>query len=247
MFVPSSRDHILLDVDLKGADAQVVAWEADDEDLKSAFKAGLNIHHKNGCDMWEDAFEKLPQETYEYKRSYKQIKVGVHATNYIGSAKTLAVSLGWTIGFSEQFQAKWFRLHPKIRHWHQRIEREIAVDRRVRNAFGFHRVYFGRIEGVLPQGLAWIPQSTIALTCNRGLIKVRKQLDWVNVFMQTHDSGLLEIPKSRLSDILQIRDLLHNPIPYPDPLTVPWELKLSDKSYGDCKPYEWEDAATLRY
>ena len=36
--------YTIVDADLAGADAQVVAWEAGDEKLKSAFSAGAAIH-----------------------------------------------------------------------------------------------------------------------------------------------------------------------------------------------------------
>ena len=36
--------YVMYEADLKGADAQVVAWEAEDDDLKAAFRAGVDIH-----------------------------------------------------------------------------------------------------------------------------------------------------------------------------------------------------------
>ena len=63
LFVPDP-DYIIIDVDLERADAQVVAWEADDEELKQMFREGVDIHEENsrtiGC-------------------SRQQAKVGVHA------------------------------------------------------------------------------------------------------------------------------------------------------------------------
>ncbi len=56
LFIPDSG-HFIASVDLSGADAQVVAWEAEDEDLKAAFRAGIPIHQKNAEDMFGPAPE----------------------------------------------------------------------------------------------------------------------------------------------------------------------------------------------
>ena len=53
LFLPDP-DHVMFECDLKGADAQVVAWEADDEDLKAAFRAGIDVHSKNAKDIFDD-------------------------------------------------------------------------------------------------------------------------------------------------------------------------------------------------
>lgn len=52
--------YAIYEADLAGADAQVVAWEAEDDDLKSAFRAGLDVHSKNAEDMWGTEFTRLP-------------------------------------------------------------------------------------------------------------------------------------------------------------------------------------------
>ena len=52
-FIPDPG-MIIAECDLSGADAQVVAWEAGDEELKTAFRQGLKIHIKNCRDMFPD-------------------------------------------------------------------------------------------------------------------------------------------------------------------------------------------------
>ena len=46
IFIPDPG-YLIGEVDLSGAEAQVVAWAAGDEDLKKAFRAGINVHIKN--------------------------------------------------------------------------------------------------------------------------------------------------------------------------------------------------------
>lgn len=247
LFIPDPG-YVIIDCDLKGADAQVVAWEAEDEDLKDAFRRGLNVHEKNATDMWGERYTSLPPGSHERKHSYKQIKSGVHGTNYAGSARTLAISLGWSVSFAQDFQRKWFRLHPNIsKIWHESVRRSLETESCVRNKFGFHRYFFDRIDTIFPEALAWGPQSTVALTCFRGALQVRDRLAWVQILLQNHDSLVMQIPRKRVPDLLLVRDALLNPVPYEDPLTIPWSLSISPKSWGDVKGMEWEKAITLKF
>lgn len=245
LFIPDPG-YVIVDCDLKGADAQVVAWEADDEDLKTAFRAGLNVHHKNGCDM-DPNFSTLETKSYEYKRQYKRLKSGVHGTNYGASSKTIATTLGWTIRYASDFQSKWFNLHPKIKtHFHGGVRNSLDRTRAVRNKFGFDITYFDRIDSIFPEALAWIPQSTVALTCFRGALQVRERLPWVQILLQVHDSLVFQVPTVRVRDLLLVREALLNPVPYDDPLVIPWEVSLSPVSWGHCAKMKWEEAIDLR-
>ena len=51
LFIPDPG-HFIAEADLSSAEAQVVAWEAGDQDLMEAFKAGLNVHIKNARDVF---------------------------------------------------------------------------------------------------------------------------------------------------------------------------------------------------
>lgn len=246
LFIPDPG-YLIADCDLAGADAQVVAWEAEDEDLKDAFRKGLKVHVKNATDVWGDKFSKLDPKTPAYERLYHEIKTGVHATNYLSSARNLAITLGWTIQQAEAFQRRWLGLHPGIRNvFHKRIKDELERSRSVTNAFGFRIIYFDRIESVFSEAVAWKPQSTVAITCNRGALQVREALPWVQILLQVHDSLVLQFPKKKLCDVELIQRHLLNPVPYKDPLVIQWGLAVSAKSWGDCEKVDWQKARELR-
>lgn len=236
-FVPDPG-MIIADVDLSGADAQVVAWEAEDEDLKAAFRRGLKVHAENAKLM----FEGLAGSDGKKEPYYSQCKQGVHATNYGASARTIAATLGWTVHRADGFQQKWFGAHPGIKSWHERIEKQLYETRSVSNRFGYRIVYFDRVAGLLPEALAWIPQSTVALNCILGALNLDEQLPWCEILLQVHDSLVLQFPVSRLPQITEIRELLHITTPYDDPLEIPWSLSLSRTSWGDCQSISWEEA-----
>jgi len=232
--VPSDPNNVFLDVDLKGADAQVVAWDANDEDLKAAFRAGLDVHTKNAEDL--TTIRPITDFVrFKFKRR-------VHATNYGGSAYVLAATNGSTLAEEERFQDNWFGLHPAIKDWQNRTQHAIDASGEVRNAFGYRIKYFGRPQDLLKEALAWIGQSTTAITCERGGLQVQRNVPWiVSMRMQVHDSWLIEIPQERLDDRHIIKKHLEVVVPYDDPLIIPWDLKVSGKSWGHCQSLGWEN------
>ncbi len=240
LFIPDPG-YVICDADLSGADAQVVAWEADDEDLKDAFRKGLKLHVKNATDMWGDKYTNA--SSVDQAKMYRGVKVGVHLTNYGGSARTLAITQGWTIVEGKRFQKDWFALHPGILTWHDRVSESLASpSRSVSNKFGFHFPFFDRISNCFTEALAVVPQSTVATSCFLGALQVGEALSWVQLLLQVHDSLVFQIPKSRVPDLPLVRKHLLNEVPYDDPLIIPWDLAISDRSWGDCKKIEWENA-----
>lgn len=242
MFIPD-KGKVILDADLAGADAQVVAWEADDESLKAAFRAGISVHLKNGEDMFGDRFTRALGHHKDPGTPkgvmYDALKRSVHLTNYLGTpfAMNLNPNIRWPIHECKSFQERWFRLHPGVREWHKRVEHSIYSSRSVRNRFGYRIVYFDRIDSVLSQAVAWGPQSTVAEVCFRGALQLQR-LPWVEILLQVHDSVVFQIPFHRAGDATSldlIRSHLTVPVPYPDPLVISWGIASSEKSWGDCK------------
>jgi hypothetical protein len=244
MFIPDPG-KVIVDADLSGADAQVVAWEADDAALKAAFRAGKSVHLMNGEDLIGAEFTSATGHHKDMGtpkgRMYDQLKRFVHATNYLGQARTLHLNpaVGWPLHLCEHRQRRWLdELHPGIRDWHKRIEHSIYTTRSVRNQFGYRIIYFDRIDTVLPQGVAWGPQSTVAEVCFRGALQLRHNVPWVELLLQVHDSIVFQIPTHRAGNASTLdlfRRHLEIPVPYPDPLVIQWGIAESEKSWGDCK------------
>ena len=241
MFIPDPG-MVIVDADLAGADAQVVAWEADDADLKAAFRRGESVHLKNGEAMFGDRFTKAVGHHKDpgtpKGRLYDALKRAVHATNYLGSAHTLHLNpaVRWPLHECVAFQERWFKLHPGVRQWHERIKHSVYSSRSVRNQFGYRIIYFDRVESVLSQAVAWGPQSTVAEVCFRGALQLRK-LPGVEILLQVHDSVVFQIPirKHEPGFMKQVEDHLMNPVPYADPLIIKWGIAASPKSWGECK------------
>lgn len=225
----------MIDADLERADAQVVAWEADDEELKQIFREGQDIHTENAKAIFKhtDAgWLGLPNDLKKSQRH--KAKGGVHAVNYDVKARTLAIHLGITVAEAEDFITRWFDAHPNILKWHKRTRRQINTTRQVTNAFGYRMYFFDRLETLLPRALAWIPQSTVALVTNKGLINIYENLrEEVQLLLQVHDSLVMEVLIENVTEVAnKIQKEMEIVIPYDDPLTIPVGLTASPKSWG---------------
>lgn len=240
--------YTIIDADLAGADAQVVAAEAEDFLLLKAFREGLDVHAMNAEMVLGRKYVEAPGDAKhgEKKRLRQQTKVAVHGTNYGAAARTIASTLGWTTHEAEIFQRTWFSLHPGIREWHRRVKDSLATTRSVANRFGNRIIYYDRVDALLPEALAWIPQSTVALTTFYGAKAIddtlnarTEQVEWL---MQVHDSLVFQIRTDAVARLLpQVEQLLRVPIPYSPPLVIPWGIATSTRNWHDCTP--WRKAA----
>lgn len=250
LFIPDPG-HAIFDVDLDRADLQVVVWEADDADLKRQLKLGVDLHIMNG--MLLEGMEPPPEDelieshpNYEehkvrYKKPRQLAKAFVHGTNYGGKARTMAVVTGKTIREVEILQHRWFSLHPGIKAWHERTQHQLETRRYVENAFGYRRFYFDRIEHLLPEALAWVPQSTVAVVTSTGIANLDENIPECEVFLQVHDSIVFQLPTHIYRSLLpKVREQLLVPIPYDDPLIIPVGAKMSTQSLGQCEAIAWE-------
>jgi len=230
LFVPDPH-QTLLDIDLKGADARVVAWEADDNDLKGAFNAGLDIHRLNAATIWPQA----PASAMEGPKGLRQrAKTAVHAVNYGCKPRTLMDHISCSLHEAEAFTRRWFLLHPNIAEWHRRVEHQVRARGSVTNRWGYTMRYFDRPDNLLPKALAWIGQSTTAIACNKMLVAIARELPLVEILLQTHDSVTIQVPTACVPDMVpRLQELCTVQVPYSDPLLMPCEIKLSTDSWGE--------------
>lgn len=246
-FLITDPGYVQFEADLKGADAQVVAWEMDDEDLKAAFRAGVDIHEHNAEAMWGHEFTKLPIGSHARNHKRQECKHTVHGIHYGCTPRTTAIQRGWTVHEADRFHQRWLRLHPGVEVYHNRVRANLAKDRTIYNRFGFRRVFFKRIDDSFTEAVAWIPQSTVAINTYYGALQLEKKywphhqergyfpdgISFEGLILQTHDSINFQFPENKTPSASDIRAALAVPIPYEDTLTIPWDLKWSGKSWGD--------------
>jgi len=245
LFIPDPN-YTFFDMDLDRADLQVVVWESGEEELKAALRLGVDMHLLNAYtlagrelpDLAElvEGHPRYPDHRIPYKKERQLAKSFIHGTNYGGGARTMAIAAGVTVHQADRFQKIYFGKYPGLKAWHERVEKQLTTKRFVQNAFGYRRYYFDRTDGLLPEALAWIPQSTVANVINRAWVNIYEQAPEIQILLQVHDSLAGQFPTStHAASLGKLRDLSRIVIPYPDPLIIPTGVKVSNKSWGACE------------
>lgn len=234
------------DMDLDRADLQVVAWEANDPLLKEALKKGVDIHLLNVfaidnvdppdlAELVEGHPRYLDHRTpRKHKREFS--KVFAHATDYLGKSKTVAAHTGRTVHEIDRAQKNYFDRYPGIKLWQDRVITQVRKHRFVENRLGYRWYIFDRIDdSLMPEAVAWIPQSTVGNVINRIWLNMWDKIPEVQVLLQVHDSLAGQIPIHRLPLLLpKIKEYAQITVPYDDPLIIPVGIKTSEISWGDC-------------
>lgn len=217
LFVPDPG-FTFFDMDLDRADAQVVAWEADDAELKAIMREGADLHEENAKALGIGR---------------QLAKSWVHGTNYGGGPRTMAVTCGLTVHKAEQMQARWFQAHPGIKRWHERTQAQVNAKGFVSNIFGYRWYLFDRLN--LPDALAWQPQSVVGRVINTAWQRIHAEAPEIQVLLQVHDSLAGQFPTHLKSQtLIALHKLAQVTIPYPDPLVIPVGIKTSEVSWGAC-------------
>jgi DNA polymerase I-like protein with 3'-5' exonuclease and polymerase domains/uracil-DNA glycosylase len=251
IFVPDPG-YVWIELDLQRADLFVVVYEADDKELKRIMHLGADIHLANSFTLTgkplpplEELIEDAPGYA-EHRKPMKLIrefaKVWCHGTNYGGQPPTMAKNTGRSIEECQWAQSIWFKAHPGIPRWQNEVRDQAIARRFVANKLGYRWYIFDRVDSVIPEAIAWGPQSTVSVVINRIWMALFQRAPWIQVLIQVHDALCMQVPMQRLSEALPIiRECAKVVIPYPDPLVIPHSLWLSPHSWGcacdECKDF----------
>src|ERR1700752_21439 len=242
IFVPDSG-YTWFDLDLERADLFVVCWEADDEQLKAAMRLGTDIHLLNAyvitgkepppLEELVETYPKYPDHRGRMKLTREFAKIFCHGTNYGGQPATMSSHTGRTRAEIERAQRIWFGAHPGIKKWHDRVRDQVVQRRYIDNRFGYRWFIFDRVDSIIPEAIAWIPQSTVSIVINRIWTNIYQNLPEVQIAMQVHDSLPGQMPTPRVNELLpKLREQSQILIPYDDPLIIPVSIKTSEVSWG---------------
>lgn len=226
-FVPDPG-YTIVEADLQRAETQVVAWEADEPELKKIFQSGTDVHTENARLIYGDPVDyyrrdRLKRCIYAIQNGAKPPKIGELLNDRAKGVK---------------FYNYWTGRFPKIKTWHGKLEFEIQTRRCVSNIWGYKLHWFDRIgESIIGDVVPWITQSTIAITINKGAVALNENLpDEVELLLQVHDALLFQVRTERFKLLLpEIRKHLSIVVPYPDPLIIPVTMKSSEVSWGDAE------------
>lgn len=265
MYAPDTG-YDQFDQDLDRADLQVMAWDADEPLLKEALKKKVDLHLLNvyildakeppPLEELVETHPKYPDHRGPRKTKREFAKIFCHATDYLGKARTVAAHTGRTVHETERAQNIYLSTYKGIYTWQQRIIAQVTKHRFVENKFGYRWYIFDRIDDqVMPEAVAWIPQSTVSIVINRIWMNIFQgclEGDWdlsvehmmhllhnppsgIEVQLQVHDSLVGQYPSHMKAHcIAELRRLSHVVVPYDDPLIIPTGIGTSSVTWGDC-------------
>ena len=220
MFV-ADEGKILIEADKKQGENRILAYLAEEDKMKEAFKQGVDIHSFNARNIFGVREPSKVQRLYAKKRT--------HGWDY---------GLGARTNEEREAKAKYFRAYPKIELWQKRIVEEVNKKRVLTNPFGRRRVFFARKGPQLWQeAYAFLPQSTLVDDVNRSMIQIFYAAEpKLQLLHQGHDSLLFQIFQSQLEWAI---DIIKQNFEIPflcggDILTIPVEIK-TGLNWGEMK------------
>ena len=232
IFIPDPG-YVLVEADQPRAEAQIVAAESGDKELRAIFQGGIDVHTENAVFVFG------PQPSDKYTAWYRRdrLKRCIYAIQNGGSAKKCGELLKNDI-LGQKFYDYWTGRFPSIPKWHSKLEFDIKMRRCLENVWGFKLPWLDRTDGnILGEAVPWITQSTIGITLDHAYIAVDEL--GIEVLLQVHDSLLMQVRAAELDAALPaIQSAMSIPIPYDPPLVIVPGLAVSERSWGDVVPWE---------
>lgn len=245
LYVPDPG-FTFFDLDLDRADLHVFVWEIGDEDYRKILKMGVDAHllhvylldgkEPPPLDELVETHPKYPDHRGPRKHLREFSKVFCHATDYYGQARTVAAATGRSVHETDTAQKKYLQIHPGIKPYWERLQSQVTKHGFVANKYGYRWYIFDRRDQVLPDAIAWIPQSTVGVTINKIWKGFYDTIPEVQTLLQVHDSLAGQFPTHLKQTVLtRMRECAKVTIPYDDPLIIPVGIETSEISWGDCK------------
>lgn len=257
MFIPR-KDHLFIAVDLKQAESWIVAYSADEPNMKESLLHG-DIH----LDTAANALYKVDRTTVTKQMRYAG-KQNNHANSYgMSDFRRMQVfnqnSDKWpymvvTLQQSKEFGKAWHDYYFRIRqNWWPQVQEDLQ-DRITINPYGRWRQYFERYgDELFKQAYANHPQSTISdhfkgaihpeLNIKGGLLEVynkfMKNNGPLRLVNEAHDSFLGEAPSSQAKDILlECIKLIQRPLVINnETFTIPCDAEIGDR-WGELEEFK---------
>jgi len=228
LFLPDDG-KVFINADLSQAEARVVAYLAGEERLIRIFEDGGDIHRRNAAVVFRKGEEEV---TAEERQLAKRV---IHASNYGMGPRTFAKTAGISEAEAKKLLNQYFATYPRIKVWHMAIQSKLRSSRVLTTPLGRRRIFFNRWgESVWKEGLAFIPQSTVADIVNKALVCLHSK--GVELLLQVHDSVLVQCednPEVVERTIRTLRECMSVPVEINGRfLTIPVDFKVG---------YNWEE------
>jgi DNA polymerase-1 len=249
-FVKPPPGFVLVEADLKFAEALLLAWLANDVETIKAVLSGADIYRWHGSRM----LGKPPEEiTKEERDMIKPVVLGcgyglgpnhmhelmAYKEKLLPDGRIIDVPTGITPAKTKQLRDLFFSSCPAIGVYQGSVRTEIRKTRVISTAFDRHRLFLGRMGNELfRKGYAQRPQSMCVDYMNRAMVRVEMRLpEPAELVLQIHDAMLVMCPIEMQEEVVKImvEELAVAVVINGRPLVIPTEIKTSPISWGHMK------------
>ena len=241
MFI-ADPGYKLCGIDLEQAESREVGWLLgvlfDDWRYLEACYAG-DLHTLVAKLVWPELpwtgvpaeDRALAEQPFSHGFSRRDLsKRAGHASNYRGSAHTIARVLHLPLAVVEAFQAAYYGAFPALPLWHKWVAGQLRSCGYLTTPFGRRRHFFGRVndDTTLREAIAFSPQSSTADRMNLGLWRIWRYMPEVKLLAQVHDAVYFLYPPDQEATLIpKALDLISVPLHHgTHTLIVPGEAKI---------------------
>lgn len=251
----------LVACDLSQAETWVVAWLANDPNMKN-FLLNSDIHTETAAYLFNKAFgDVIVEERYIGKQNNHANSYGMgpeRQAQVINKRSDQPPYVTVTVAQCKEYQRGWHGLFPCVRqNYHADVVQQLSKNMTLITPYHRRRVFFEMWGKELwKQAYAHIPQSTVSdhfhgvvqpeLGIEGGLKKVRKDLvnDEIRLINDSHDSCMLEVPSDCALEIGErVRNILRRPVVINgEEVIIPVDLEIGER-WGELEKIKEKKAA----
>lgn len=221
--------------DYSQLELRIVAILAHDEPLLRVFAEGLDPHDQNARDLFGPNVQFDPKTGKVITKQRVFAKRYIYLLNYGGDISVLehkGDELLELISIEEMRAAsiRYLQAHPALFAYRARLEAELRASRRLVNAYGRPRIFFGRLDDSIRAAYNFPMQSGAADLVNTRLIRIEHEIP-NTLILQVHDSVMLEVKNdgARVDETkCQLKEILEEPQPEFGGVSFPAEVKVGD-------------------
>lgn len=235
-FIVPDEGHFFVEMDKAKAEWVITAYVANEPNMIAALESGLDVHAVTGARIFNVPLEiallddkiigkstdedeiaekraKLPElAKYQLPRMFSVRQGGKktnHACNYIMGYRRFALENEIPENLAKILVNNYSKVsYPGLERWWERVERGLALNRKVENCFGRPFYFYRTLNFKLVQAaVATIPQSTSVEVLNRGLCAIYQDahpcMRPLRLGMQVHDSILFQYPLNDLANAVR--------------------------------------------
>lgn len=208
--------------DLERAESLVVAHLANDPLMLEHHRPGADAHRLLAAKLFDVSEDDV---TKEQRYLGKQTR---HAGNYMQGPETMKQNInqkanltGISVTYADcdRFIKLYRKLNIYLEQWWKEVERDLWASRKLFNLLGRQRIFYDHIGAIVPEAVAYVPQSTVGDVLNCGLNALHgKVTDLSRGRMLLTDAEIKDLSDTLINDWgFQMLNQVHDAVGYQAP------------------------------